>query len=366
MAEKMLTAKEIENLNKFQKLMAYFVEHLELCNLYDQKCNNNTEFKKLKNKENKLTQEEKNHLDEIKKNYWAEVNKFCKEETHTLVSGQGYINKNFQDDIKGFCVLKHGKVSISVQYGQKIKNYISEGSYLHWVEGLAGNVSIYAEAIKGHVGKLYIRDKWLDKNSCLKSVSLSDINITINLNKNDFNGLTRTPVSSNNSKELPNFYNAFVKAAGLGTMDVLKHAKNIIFTGAPGTGKTYLAKQIADLIEAKYEFVQFHPSYDYTDFVEGLRPVNDTTITSKNIVFERKDGIFKAFCEKALEHWLLDNGVAKDQLNTFIQSKASNSKKKEYKDNGLTKNIIDILLGDQEVKGISDQDKKSSFVFIID
>jgi 5-methylcytosine-specific restriction protein B len=45
--------------------------------------------------------------------------------------------------------------------------------------------------------------------------------------------------------------------------------------------------------------VQFHPSYDYTDFVEGLRPVNN----NNQIVFERKDGIFKAFCEKALKAW---------------------------------------------------------------
>ena len=45
-------------------------------------------------------------------------------------------------------------------------------------------------------------------------------------------------------------------------------------------------------------FVQFHPSYDYTDFVEGLRPKND----NGNIGFERKDGVFKAFCKKALKN----------------------------------------------------------------
>lgn len=59
--------------------------------------------------------------------------------------------------------------------------------------------------------------------------------------------------------------------------------------GAPSTGRTYLAKQIASWLILKiifdeltnedknkitthYKFVQFHPSYDYTDFVEGLRP----------------------------------------------------------------------------------------------
>ena len=44
-------------------------------------------------------------------------------------------------------------------------------------------------------------------------------------------------------------------------------------------------------------FVQFHPSYDYTDFVEGLRPVQDD---GGNVGFERKDGVFKDFCKKAL------------------------------------------------------------------
>ena len=70
----------------------------------------------------------------------------------------------------------------------------------------------------------------------------------------------------------------------------LQRAYNLILTGAPGTGKTYIAKQVASLLlfgkvkidnlttkEAELyddhvRFVQFHPSYDYTDFVEGIRP----------------------------------------------------------------------------------------------
>lgn len=86
-------------------------------------------------------------------------------------------------------------------------------------------------------------------------------------------------------------------------LEKLKKSHQIILTGAPGTGKSYAAHEIANELTGNkaenIEFVQFHPSMDYTDFVEGLRPIKDN---NGQIGFERQDGIFKAFCKRALEN----------------------------------------------------------------
>lgn len=134
--------------------------------------------------------------------------------------------------------------------------------------------------------------------------------------------------------------------------ELLFENHNIILHGAPGTGKTHLAKDIAtqmilnknytDLTDEEREsikeqigFVQFHPSFDYTDFVEGLRPVHDK---NDNIVFERKDGIFKIFCKNAIRN-LKNSGkdpavlqkkmAEKDIIDDFLSQ--SVVKQKEFK-----------------------------------
>ena len=90
---------------------------------------------------------------------------------------------------------------------------------------------------------------------------------------------------------------------------LLKANRNLILTGAPGTGKTYMAKAIAEAMGADVGFVQFHPSYDYTDFVEGLRPCQGE---AGQVGFERRDGVFKKFCKSAVLANVTTEEVAKD------------------------------------------------------
>lgn len=93
----------------------------------------------------------------------------------------------------------------------------------------------------------------------------------------------------------------------------------IVLTGAPGTGKTFYSKQFAqnfsdagEINGQKYAFVQFHSSYDYTDFVEGLRPVQ---IEDGQTQFVKLDGSFKHFCRMVVEE---NKKGSNREKNTFL------------------------------------------------
>lgn len=140
-------------------------------------------------------------------------------------------------------------------------------------------------------------------------------------------------------------------------INLLRSNHNLILTGAPGTGKTYLAKKIAESLgctENEIDFVQFHPSYDYTDFVEGLRPIEDD---NGNVNFERKDGVFKEFCAKALENLLnsqkslqtlQQETSVRDLLEDFIQDAIEADS--QFETQG-TRNVFHII--DNKAKSIT-------------
>jgi 5-methylcytosine-specific restriction enzyme B len=281
---------------KFKKLLEYFVAHLEFC-ITDQK------------------------VGESYDRYIKDIKNFNR-------SGQGHKGQNIQNQIKEWESYTNGDICININPTV----YKGRGCYLNWEE-----TSINVNALWNNdsiVGLKIVKDSYPISNAKdVISYSVQDLGLLDNNPPNEnlisfFDQFDELIFQWN--KEQKN--NQKVKQIQP-YIDLLKSSKNIILTGAPGTGKTFLAKQIAkQMIGAKtdeemedtgqFHFVQFHPSYDYTDFVEGLRP----TAPDENgiIGFEIKDGIFKSFCQKASEakfSELADNfDLAWENLLTAIRN----------------------------------------------
>lgn len=174
----------------------------------------------------------------------------------------------------------------------------------------------------------------------------------------------------------------------------LLNASNIILHGAPGTGKTYLSKQVAQMLifgdvkeekdftdkekeiwNNQFGFVQFHPSYDYADFVEGLRPI----LRNDQMSFKLTDGTFKKFCKRAIENEAVKgidglsiegyekflqniglNQVTIDSYKTKVEQLLNNKKFNPRKavSNFETYSDIDEILENQEV--ITDFDRENN------
>lgn len=141
----------------------------------------------------------------------------------------------------------------------------------------------------------------------------------------DYGGFRKT-VHKANRKAQPiiDYVNSLLYTEVIGTpseyaeyIELLKETHNLVLTGAPGTGKTYMAQRIAKgmgCAEDEICFVQFHPSYDYTDFVEGLRPIENC---DGQIGFERRDGVFKDFCKRAVKN-LIDSKKSVESLTNEL------------------------------------------------
>ena len=281
---------------KFKMLLEYFVAHLEFC-VTDQKNGDG-------------------------------YNRYIKDIKNFNRGGQGHKGQNIQNQIEKWESYTNGDICININPTV----YKGRGCYLNWEE-----TAINVNALWDNdtiVGLKIVKDSYPISNAKdVLSYSIQDLGLLDNNPPNEnlksffdrFNELIIQWNEEQKRKKEMKQIEPYI--------DLLKSSKNIILTGAPGTGKTYLAKQIAkqmigvktdeELEESgQFNFVQFHPSYDYTDFVEGLRP----TPPDENgmIGFEIKDGIFKSFCQKPSEakfSEIVDNfEVAWESLLTAVRN----------------------------------------------
>ena len=106
-------------------------------------------------------------------------------------------------------------------------------------------------------------------------------------------------------------------------------------------------------MDAEYDFVQFHPSYDYTDFVEGLRPLPPDN--NGNIGFKRVNGVFKEFCKRAIQYTQKqsilsdDNKIAKsfDEAYNILIENIKHNNIVLYSDFRNNKKVLQVEIKEQ-------------------
>ncbi len=199
-----------------------------------------------------------------------------------FVPKKGYTAENFirnaklLDEIES--VIKQEKELVDVYYQTLEKS----GYKKHSIKNLTFDFLIFFANI--------LLEKEKKQKGDIKENQIEDMELSVTEEENNINLL-----EVYTKKEF--LEEVFMTAERYDTLvQVLFNKKNIILQGAPGVGKTFIAKRLAYSImgvkdESHIEFIQFHQNYCYEDFIMGYKPQGDS--------FELKKGIFYQFCKKA-------------------------------------------------------------------
>ena len=150
---------------------------------------------------------------------------------------------------------------------------------------------------------------------------------------------------------------------------------NVIMYGPPGTGKTFSAKSSLDFVcqgdTSRYEVLQFHPSFTYEDFIEGIKPKGVSK--NGNIRFELVNGVFKNFCIKAKKQPKKDFYFVVDEINranlSTVFGETLSLLEKDYRhdsENNKNKNLIRTQYSTLIEDLIKEDDKFKDLAYEID
>ena len=148
---------------------------------------------------------------------------------------------------------------------------------------------------------------------------------------------------------------------------------NVIMYGPPGTGKTYSVVNNLDFVSqgdsSRYEVLQFHPSFTYEDFIEGIKPKGVSK--DGNIRFELVNGVFKNFCIKAKNHpgkafYFVVDEINRANLSSVFGETLSLLEKDYRHDGKSNKNLIKTQYSSLIEDLIREDDKYKSLAYTID
>lgn len=220
------------------------------------------------------------------------------EESYTLFNGNGNkrrIHQNFLDAKVGDLIIGYesNPVKKIVALGKITQSNDGERIYFEKTEGLS--VPIEFSVLKAFP-ELEKMEFFAQQNGSLFKLTKNEFDFIMDIirEENPINDPGREIEKYTKEDFLSVVYMPEERYDVLESL--LRNKLNVILQGAPGVGKTFLAKRLAYSMmgqkdDSRIQLVQFHQNYSYEDFIMGYRP--------DGADFKLTDGIFYRFCQKA-------------------------------------------------------------------